>query len=196
MAAGGLTPYDAIVLAGGRGSRLGHVDKPGLSVGGTTLLDRVLAAVPDAERTIVVGPPRATGRPVIWCRESPAGGGPVAAVAAGCAHATAATVLVVACDLPWIAGGVLALRRALAGPYVAAALADHSGQINYLAAVWDRAALNAAVARIGDVYGAAMRRLVSDVALITVPDLGGWGADCDTPAELAMARARAKGPMR
>jgi molybdopterin-guanine dinucleotide biosynthesis protein A len=103
MAAGGLARYDAIVLAGGRGSRLGHVDKPGLTVGDATLLDRVLAAVSDAERTIVVGPRRATSRPVIWCRESPAGGGPVAAVAAGCAHASAETVLLVACDLPWIA---------------------------------------------------------------------------------------------
>jgi molybdopterin-guanine dinucleotide biosynthesis protein A len=195
MAAGGLAPYDAIVLAGGRGSRLGHVDKPGLTVGDATLLDRVLAAVSDAERTILVGPRRATSRPVIWCRESPAGGGPVAAVAAGCAHAGAETVLLVACDLPWIAGGVLPLRRALAPPYAAAALTDGSGQVNYLAAAWDRAALGAALAGISELPGTAMRRLVRDVALITVPDLGGWGADCDTPTELAAARLRARGPM-
>jgi molybdopterin-guanine dinucleotide biosynthesis protein A len=194
MAAGGLAPYDAIVLAGGRGARLGHVDKPGLTVGGTTLLDRVLAAVADAERTIAVGPRRVTSRPVLWCRESPVGGGPVAAVAAGCAQATAESVLLVACDLPWIAGAVLPLRRALAPPYAVAALADGSGQINYLAAAWDRAALRAALAGLGDLSGVAMRRLLGDVAVITVPDLGGWGTDCDTPTELAAARARAKGP--
>src|SRR4051812_33904528 len=35
--------YDAIVLAGGGGRRLGGVDKATLEVGGRTLLDRVLA---------------------------------------------------------------------------------------------------------------------------------------------------------
>jgi molybdopterin-guanine dinucleotide biosynthesis protein A len=195
MAGGGLAPYDAIVLAGGRGSRLGDVDKPGLPVAGVSLLDRVLAAVEDAERTIVVGPVRATARRVIWCRELPVGGGPVAAVAAGIAHTAAQTVLVLACDLPWIGGGVLPLRRALVPPYAVAALSDRAGRVNHLAAAWDRAALVAALTRIDEVAGAAMRRLGSGVAMITVPDAGDWGADCDTPTDLALARARAKGPM-
>ena len=36
--------YDAIVLAGGRGSRLGGVDKGAVDIGGVTLLQRVLTA--------------------------------------------------------------------------------------------------------------------------------------------------------
>ncbi|WP_240497415.1 NTP transferase domain-containing protein, partial [Streptomyces hirsutus] len=36
--------YDALVLAGGGARRLGGADKPGVRVGGRSLLDRVLAA--------------------------------------------------------------------------------------------------------------------------------------------------------
>ena len=43
-------PYDAIVLAGGRGSRLGLVDKATLDVGDGPLLAGVLEAVADDAR--------------------------------------------------------------------------------------------------------------------------------------------------
>jgi len=58
--------FDAIVLTGGAASRLGGADKPALEVGGTTLLERVLAAVADAGRIVVVGParPLSSSRPV------------------------------------------------------------------------------------------------------------------------------------
>ncbi|MGW2299809.1 NTP transferase domain-containing protein [Streptomyces sp. NPDC001809] len=77
------TPYDAVVLAGGAARRLGGADKPGVRVGGRPLLDRVLAACRGAERTVVVGAPRPTVRPVRWTREDPPGGGPLAALDAG-----------------------------------------------------------------------------------------------------------------
>ncbi|WP_204250989.1 NTP transferase domain-containing protein, partial [Saezia sanguinis] len=48
---------DVIVLAGGRASRMGGVDKPGLVVGGRSMLETALAAA-GAGRTVVVGPPR------------------------------------------------------------------------------------------------------------------------------------------
>src|SRR3954451_21606618 len=89
-------PYDAVVLAGGSGRRLGGVDKPALRVGSTSLLDRVLGAVPDASSVVVVGPSRATSRPVTWVREDPPGGGPVAALAAGLPLMTAPFVAVLA----------------------------------------------------------------------------------------------------
>ncbi|MFI8511390.1 DUF6457 domain-containing protein [Streptomyces sp. NPDC085460] len=77
------TAFDAVVLAGGAARRLGGVDKPGVRVGGRALLDRVLAACAGAGRTVVVGDPRPTVRPVRWTREQPAGTGPVAALDAG-----------------------------------------------------------------------------------------------------------------
>ncbi len=74
--------FDAIILAGGRGSRLGGVDKGALPVGGRALLDRVLSAARDAERVVVVGyGPVPDG--VLLTREEPVFGGPAAAVVAG-----------------------------------------------------------------------------------------------------------------
>ncbi|MEU6927909.1 DUF6457 domain-containing protein [Streptomyces sp. NPDC046374] len=77
------TAYDAIVLAGGAARRLGGADKPGVRVGGRSLLDRVLTGCRDAGTTVVVADPRTTARPVEWAREDPPGGGPLAALDAG-----------------------------------------------------------------------------------------------------------------
>ncbi|MFH8567697.1 NTP transferase domain-containing protein [Streptomyces sp. NPDC017993] len=96
------TDYDTIVLAGGAARRLGGADKPALSVGGRPLLDRVLAACPDAAVTVVVGPRRATSRAVVRALEDPPGGGPLAALDAGLRQTTAPTVLVLSADLPFL----------------------------------------------------------------------------------------------
>jgi molybdopterin-guanine dinucleotide biosynthesis protein A len=93
--------HDVVVLAGGGGRRLGGVDKPGLEVGGRTLLDRVLEACDPAASIVVVGPERTTSRPVTWTREQPPGGGPLAGLAAGLAHVTAPVILLLAADLPF-----------------------------------------------------------------------------------------------
>ena len=81
MASG--APPAAIVLAGGRASRFGGGDKPGAVVGGVPMVARVLDAVGSCSPRILVGPVR-DGVPggVRQVREEPAGGGPVAALAA------------------------------------------------------------------------------------------------------------------
>jgi molybdopterin-guanine dinucleotide biosynthesis protein A len=181
--------YDAIVLAGGTAHRLGGVAKPQLTVGGQTLLDRALAAVPDARRPVVVGPEQPTARPVTWCREQPPGGGPVAAIAVGLPHTSAEVVIVLAADLPWIAAAVPDLLAALPGRG-AALLVDASGRANYLAAAWRRLDLVAAVSALGEPAGVAARRLTAGFEPVLVPDRDGWGQDCDTWADLAAARTR------
>ena len=116
---------DLIVLAGGRGSRLGGALKPAVEVAGRTLLSRVLDARPVARHAVVVGPPAArpaaspslaenpspfataTPSALIWALEDPPFGGPVAGIAAGLAaletnaDEPADWMLVLACDLPW-----------------------------------------------------------------------------------------------
>src|SRR5699024_3826678 len=94
----------AIVLAGGRGSRLGGVDKAALVVGGSALLDTALAATEGCAPRVVVGPAdRAVPDDVLRTREDPVLSGPASAVAAGMA-AVAATgtdpdwVVLLACD--------------------------------------------------------------------------------------------------
>jgi GTP:adenosylcobinamide-phosphate guanylyltransferase len=94
--------YDAVVLAGGGARRLGGTDKPSLTVGARTLLDRVLSVCADASTTVVVGPRRPTLRPVSWVREDPPGGGPLAALDAGLGPVTAPVVLVLSADLPFL----------------------------------------------------------------------------------------------
>lgn len=117
--------FDAIILAGGRSSRLGGVPKSGLIYDGATLLERSLRAAGAAGLTVVVGPdPGGLPGGVLTCREEPPFAGPAAAIAAGLAalaadhasrHAAAAPyTLVLACDMPRSEGAVRALAEALA----------------------------------------------------------------------------------
>jgi molybdopterin-guanine dinucleotide biosynthesis protein A len=181
--------YDAILLAGGRASRLGGVDKPQLTIGSRTLLDRVIDAVSDARQVVVAGPRQAVGRDVVFCREAPPGGGPVAAVAAALPHISADVVVILAADLPAIAPAVPALLAALPESGTAL-LVDETGRPNYLASAWRRADLLRAMQSLGDPAGRAMRALAGGVERVEVADPAGWGRDCDTWDDLEDARAR------
>lgn len=184
--------FDAVVLAGGSARRLGGAAKPQLYVGDRTLLDRAVDAVAVAQQIVVVGPAQPVGREVIFSREEPPGGGPVAALAAGLTHTAAECVVVLAADLPWIAPAVPALLAACPAAGVAV-LADATGRRNPLAAAWHRATLLAALAELGEPGGASMRDLFALVAsVVAVPDPAGWGQDCDTWDDLAGARSHRK----
>lgn len=179
-----LLPYDAVVLAGGTGRRLGGADKPGLLVGGATLLDRVLGAVDDAGTVVVVGPPRPTVRPVVWAREDPPGGGPAAALAAGLARVQADVVVVLAADLPFLdAGTVTALREAAVNAD-GALLVDDGGRDQVLTSCWSTARLRERAT--GDLDGAPLRALLRGLEPVRVRSAA--GVDVDTPADLARAR--------
>lgn len=193
-----MTPYDVIVPAGGAARRLGGADKPGLTVGETSLLDRVLAACAGARTTVVVGPARLTARTgVRWTREQPPGGGPVAAVAAGLDLVTAGTVLLLAADLPFLdRRTVERLVAALdgAGPTAdAAVLVDAGGREQPLAAAYRTAPLRTALAGLGDPEGLPLRRLVGGLARILVADIDNVAYDCDTWEDLEQARERDRG---
>lgn len=182
--------YDALVLAGGSARRLTGADKPAQLVGGRSLLQRAVSAVGDADRIVVVGPRRPLDREVMWCREDPPGGGPLAAIAAGLALTSAEVVVVLAADLPHVAPAVPVLVRTIADSATdVAMLVDETGRANHLAAAWRRDRLAAALASIGSPAGAAVRSLLSGARATYVPDEAGWGLDCDTWADLAAARA-------
>lgn len=190
-----MTPYDVIVPAGGAARRLGGADKPGLTVGETTLLDRVLAACAGARTTVVVGPGRPTARTgVRWTREQPPGGGPVAAVAAGLDLVTAPTVLLLAADLPFLDRRTvdrLVTALAEAGPDVdAAVLVDAGGRDQPLAAAYRTAPLRIALAALGDPAGLPLRRLTGALARQLVADTDNVAYDCDTWEDLEQARER------
>jgi molybdopterin-guanine dinucleotide biosynthesis protein A len=182
--------YDAIVLAGGRARRLGGLDKPALVVGRRSLLEHVLDAVGDAARTVVVGPERLTTRTVSWCREEPAGAGPVAAIAAALPLVESAVTVLAAADLPNLKPAVAPLLAATQQAD-AGVLVDNAGHRNVLAAAWRTAALRRAVERLPTPAGAAVRALYDGVVVLEVPDPAGWGRDCDSWDDLAAARAGA-----
>ncbi|MFC4565950.1 molybdenum cofactor guanylyltransferase [Nocardiopsis mangrovi] len=179
---------DAVILAGGAARRMGGADKPGLEVGGATLLERVAAAVPPGGRTIVVGPER--DRPhAHYVREDPPGGGPVPALRAGLAEVAAPWFALLAGDLPFLDGARPAQLRAAARSGSGAVLVDADGREQWLLGVWDTAAVRAAVAGY---TGASLRGLLGPLDPVRVPAAAGDPSviDCDTPDDLDRARRR------
>jgi molybdopterin-guanine dinucleotide biosynthesis protein A len=182
--------YDAVVLAGGRADRLGGADKPALTVGGRSLLDRVIAGAGGARRTVVVGPHRPTARPVRWVRERPPGGGPVAALAAGLPEVRAPQLVVLAADLPFAASAVPRLLSALArsSRYDGAVLVDADGRDQPLLAAYRANAIRSALRGVGEPPGCSVRRLLADLQLARVPAEGAEALDCDTADDVHRAR--------
>lgn len=175
--------FDAIVLAGGRGSRLGGSVKPEVVVGGRALLDHALAAVVDAQHVVVVGPPSVARDGIATVLEDPPDGGPVAGLAAGLAALEpTGLVVVLACDVPRAGRALPALvAAASSAPEIdGARLVSADGHPQHLVAVYRSSALSGALARLGDPHGASMRALVADLALVDVADTDDSGADADT----------------
>jgi molybdopterin-guanine dinucleotide biosynthesis protein A len=127
--------FDAVILAGGRSSRLGGVPKQSLVFRGQTLLERSVAAAAGARQCVVVGdagslasssatsrgPSGESSLPgLLTCREDPPFAGPAAAIAAGLdtlagAGGGAPYTLVLACDMPLASQAVSVLTNALTG---------------------------------------------------------------------------------
>lgn len=180
----------AIVLAGGRSSRMGGAHKPALEVGGRSVVDRVIAAVRAAEphaEVIVAGAADGVTDPrVRVVREDPPFAGPVAGVAAALAAVDAAdrTVVILAGDMPSLSPG--ALRALIDAPGVAVA---HTDRPQPLCAAWPEPVLRAALARLGDPANAAMRALMRGVDVMHVPVDPAAVDDIDTPDDLTRARS-------
>jgi molybdenum cofactor guanylyltransferase len=180
-------PYDAVVLAGGEARRLNGADKPGLLVGGRSLVGWVAAAVADAGRLVLVGPGRPELPDAILVREDPPGGGPVPALRAGLARVRAPWSAVLAADLPFLRPGhVRELRRGAAGRS-GAVLIDPDGRPQWLTGVWRTADLLDALAGYP---GASLRDLMGPLEPARVRPPAGerpWH-DCDTPSDVSAAR--------
>src|SRR4051794_20425108 len=182
-------PFDAVVLAGGGSTRMGGGDKCGEMVGALSLLDRVLDAVAEAERVIVVGPARPTGRDVTWTQEQPLGAGPVAALEAAMPHLpNSAVVVVLAGDLPFARSAVPRLLAALdSGHADGAVLVDEYGRAQWLLAAYRTLSLVEALAA-EPATNRSMRALTAHLRVLPVHAEGVEALDCDTPDELRRAR--------
>lgn len=190
---------DAVVLAGGRSTRLGAVPKARLRYQGATLLERTVGAVAEL-RTVVVGDTTGQTLPadVLVRRDDPPFGGPAAAIAAGldalldAGGAPSEFTFALACDMPGVAEAI---------PLLSAGLTDLAGdadgviasddviardgrhRLQPLLAVYRTRALTRAVAdrrRVGPLAGLSMFRLIAGLQLheVFVPERA--AADVDT----------------
>jgi len=174
-----VSPWDAIIVAGGAGTRLGGASKPDLTVAGQTLLSRTLDAVNGARGVVVVGGPRARG--VAWTVEDPPGSGPAAAVAAGIAalrDGAAAWTVVLGVDTPLAADAVARLIGARDGAADGVWLVDAEGREQPLLAIYRTDVLAARCE--GALADASLRRLTTGLDMVAVRDSEGLSRDLDT----------------
>jgi molybdopterin-guanine dinucleotide biosynthesis protein A len=164
----------AILLAGGRATRMGGIEKPLVEVGGRSLLQRAVDAVHDCSPIVLVGPesPIEGGQPV-WVREDPPFGGPAAAIVAAVdLVGENEWTFVLACDLPFAGDAVAALAQAigiLGADVDGVCLADGSSRPQWLTGVYRTEALREAASTLPD-HGrdAPVRALIDDLAIAVV----------------------------
>lgn len=187
---------DALILAGGRSTRLDSIPKAALIYRGKTLLENTVSAVSEF-RTVVVGGVAADSLPagVLVCREEPPFGGPAAAVGAGLDALEAGTAsgsdftIVLACDMPGVADVVPPILRALEGSAADGVITvDAERRPQPLAAAYRTARLRLAVERrrrAGSLSGLSMFQLIRELTLVDLPIVDRRTSDVDTWSDAA-----------
>lgn len=196
---------DAIVLAGGRGSRLGGVDKAGIELSGARLVERAVAAARavSACRVAVVGPDTSAVPGAVSVREDPPLSGPLAALAAGlealerCGDEKAPEwTLLLACDLVdpeavccTLTAGLTARGNPVRDGIL---LQDSEGRTQWLAGIYRVAALREGIRAVeGPLADRPLRLAFARAALDLILAPERVTADIDTPEDLDRARCPA-----
>ena len=203
-----LSGFDAVILAGGRSSRLNGEPKALLRYNSQSLLRRTLNSVRAARRIAVVGPDELRveldafidaepGTTVVLTREDPPFSGPAAGIGAavkvlregsanddGGAAFRAPLTLILACDMPALGTlPQLLLDAAERNPAVQLVLpVDTDGRTQPLASCIDSAALDAAVAGYGPdgLAGMPVLKLLERMESLKLPLASTATADVDT----------------
>jgi len=192
-----MSTLGAILLAGGRATRVDGAAKPLFDLGGRSLLARAVdaATAAGADPILVAGPLLDETLPVRWLREDPPFTGPAAAVVAalaGLPEDTPGWLLLLAADL---ARPDLAVARLTADlPLLpddteGLCLADASSRPQWLTGVYRTAALRRAAASVPDAgRNAPVRALLDDLAIAVVAAPAAATTDVDTWEDLERAR--------
>lgn len=181
------------MLAGGRGSRLGGIEKGEVHIAGERLIDIVVdgAIAAGCDPVVIAGDLVAKG--AVNRREEPRFGGPVAGLAAALPEVRTEWIMLLACDLPharllcWLlAESLRDMTPELDG---LATLADR--RVQWLAGIYRRSSIEAAMRRAGDPGGVSLKAVLGGLKLREVPDQEGLSRDLDTPEDLeAFTRGR------
>jgi molybdopterin-guanine dinucleotide biosynthesis protein A len=186
-----------VLLAGGRGTRLGAASPKALvTCGGQTLLARAMTTLERLCDPVVVVAPGEMELPVSRTDrvdDPPGARGPLAAMLAGLASRPFGEALVLAVDLPLVTVAALTALRAFRGDALAVMAAP--GALPQPLAAWyapgARALLEAALASGERSLIAACRtlnpRLVIDDELTAIPEGGGFQWNVNTAEDLARA---------
>lgn len=192
----------AVLLAGGRATRLGGAAKPLLEVGGRSLLGRAVdaAAAAGASDIVVAGPVLDDALPVRWVREDPPFTGPAAALVAAVAALPRTPAagddwtLVLACDL---VRPDRAVRRLVTDLELVPAdtdgicLGDEGSRPQWLTGAYRTGPLRRAAASLPDAgRGRPVRELLEDLAVAVVRADHDVVADVDTWEDLERAREK------
>lgn len=179
--------YDAIIVAGGAGRRMGGVSKADLVVDGSRLLDTVVGAVSDARQTVVVGDASVPDG-VVLTREDPPGTGPAAGLGAGLAaiECPSPWTMVLCVDLPdaaRVAARLLDAARAAEDRFDGAVIVAED-RTQWLMGCYRTSALRGAAERFGPLEHAPLRRVFSPLLLQPVAPGDARPIDLDSPTDL------------
>ncbi|MFP3578829.1 NTP transferase domain-containing protein [Arthrobacter sp. fls2-241-R2A-200] len=188
--------FDAVILAGGKATRLGGAPKNELRYDGDTLLTHALRAAEGAGEVVVVGPgSMEVPEGILRAREEPVFAGPAAAIAAGLDRlgangASAPWTLVLACDMPHAVRGVAPLvQRLQSEPGMDGAMAVAAdGRKQPLLGMYSKAALQREVEAARDsgrLTNSSVFGLLARLNLLTVAVPAGSTDDVDTWADAA-----------
>ena len=179
--------WDAIIVAGGRASRLGGIDKTALVYDGRSLFQRAIDAVRLAEHVSVVGSNTlADSWKVRHTEESPRWGGPAAAIAAGLGNlrdSESEFTAVIAADLPHAADALRLLRDELGKVDDGIVAVDSTERLQPLLAIYRTVALRVAANLQPSTTDLSVRQLIGSLRLRTVRLPDRLCADIDTPAD-------------
>ncbi len=180
--------WTAAILAGGHASRFGGRDKSALIVDGRSILDRQIDELARVADDVIVvrgargnepnGPPDARDQEGLRVRvvtDRVPGCGPLGGLHAALAESTADAVAIVACDMPFVTGSLVAHLVTLARDADLVVPHDERGY-HPLCAVYTRACADAVARRIAD-RRLRMIDLFEDVRVraVTAEELNAFG---------------------
>ena len=182
-----------VLLTGGTSRRFGS-DKSQALINGRSIIDFIVASIPDSMPLIIVGPDPKTSndRDFTVVSENPPGGGPVAGLMAGLAQAKFDLLILLATDMPFALNYVLSLIDLLEKEDDAILFQDSEGFLQPLAGLYRKSALVKRFTELGDPAGESMRRFISTLkiqAVAMTQEVETAFIDIDTPADLERAIA-------
>jgi molybdenum cofactor guanylyltransferase len=115
------TDIAAVILTGGKGSRMGNIDKSLIEIDGETIISRTLQVVRPLFSKIIISGKEITGLPdedIVFVTDRYPGRGPLAGIESALYASVSLYIFVFAGDMPWLSSELISnqIRFMLADP--------------------------------------------------------------------------------